>query len=136
MMNRPLTVLTRFVALIALTAQGWAGEPDTWASDRGLFRVSFTSSIHPLEINRIHEWVVHVETAAGDVVEGATLQVSGGMPKHDHGLPTSPRVTADLGNGDYRVQGLRFHMTGAWLINITIDDGMHTDQVAIDFVLK
>ena len=135
-MLRSIRIVLAIVTLLLLQAPGVGEEQNTWDSARGLYRVNFMSSIEPIEINRIHEWVIHIETVDGDPVEQATLNVVGGMPEHDHGLPTSPRVTEELGNGDYRVQGLRFHMTGNWLIEIAIDDGVRTDSVAITLTLK
>jgi len=57
------------------------------------------------------------------------------MPLHDHGLPTRPRVTEELGNGDYRLQGMRFHMTGAWEITLLIRAGETEDTVVISLKL-
>ena len=135
-MLRPCSIVIAIVVLLLLQTTAIGEEPGSWESSRGLYRVSFLSSIEPIEINRIHEWVLHIETVDGEPVEQATLNILGGMPEHDHGLPTSPRVTAELGNGDYRVQGLRFHMAGDWLIEIAIDDGVRTDSVAITLTLK
>ena len=86
------------------------------------------SSEDELQINRMHSWVLHVETEAGEPVEGAIIEVNGGMPEHDHGLPTRPRVTQELGGGDYKLDGLRFHMRGDWeiVLTITTDDGTST----------
>ena len=41
------------------------------------------------------------------------LKVDGDMPQHGHGLPTRPRVTRNLGNGDYQIEGVKFQMGGA-----------------------
>lgn len=89
-------------------------------SQQGHYQVSFTSSLTPLEINRIHTWVVHVEDARGNPIDQAELSISGGMPLHDHGLPTEPRATRYLGGGDYLVEGMKFHMTGPWQVSISI----------------
>ncbi len=90
-------------------------------TDRGRYRVSWSSSLQPLVINRMHAWDIHVASAAGEPIEGAQIRVSGGMPQHDHGLPTAPQVTADLGQGNYRIEGMRFHMGGAWEVVIEIE---------------
>ena len=71
-------------------------------------------------INRMHSWILQVESADGAPIEWAKIVVDGGMPEHDHGLPTEPRVTAELGNGEYRLDGMRFHMRGLWEIRITV----------------
>lgn len=83
------------------------------------------SADEKVRINEMHSWILHIETEEGAPVEGAIIEVAGGMPEHNHGLPTRPRVTAELGGGDYKVDGLRFHMRGYWeiVLSITTDDG-------------
>jgi hypothetical protein len=92
------------------------------------FVVTYSTPEGPPEINRMHSWILHVETDQGEPVEGAKIEVDGGMPAHDHGLPTKPRVTEELGGGDYRLDGVRFHMSGHWEMVITIrhDDSEET----------
>jgi hypothetical protein len=92
---------------------------DEWQSDRGIFTVSFTSSLEPIEINRIHSWTLTI-TSDGNPVIGAELEITGGMPAHDHGMPTRPRMTEELGEGRYRLDGMRFHMNGKWEVSIEI----------------
>ena len=99
------------------------------------FVVTYTSVDGPPQINRMHSWILHVETAAGDPVEGAQIEVDGGMPAHDHGLPTRPRVTEDLGGGDYRLDGVRFHMGGYWEMVITIKSDASTGTVVLSLTL-
>lgn len=92
---------------ICLATGGYAEE------GREKFRVSYKSQMEPLPLNRIHSWLLHVETAGGEPVEKAGIRVDGGMPAHNHGLPTQPVVT-EIGNGDYLVEGLKFSMSGHW----------------------
>jgi hypothetical protein len=106
-----------------------------WTSQRGLFVVSYQSELLPLQINKLHAWVLHIEDADGNSVTGAHIEASGGMPVHDHGLPTYPRVTEELGEGDYRLDGMRFHMTGAWEITITIVADEKTDTTVVTVTL-
>ena len=42
------------------------------------------------------------------------------MPEHNHAMPTEPKVTKNLGNGRYLLQGVRFHMAGFWEMKVTI----------------
>jgi hypothetical protein len=95
---------------------------DTYAED---LIVTYTTPAGTPEINRMHSWILHIENASGVTVEGALIEVVGGMPEHNHGLPTLPRVTAELGDGDYKLEGMRFHMSGYWEIvfTITTDEG-------------
>ena len=82
--------------------------------------VKYSSSIEPIAINVMHEWILTIESASGYPVKNADVTVEGGMPEHNHGLPTEPKVTKNLGNGRYLLQGVRFHMSGFWEMKVTI----------------
>lgn len=130
---------TWFLAALLLSglaaAQGPDGRESSWLSRGAEFRVSYTSELEPIVINRIHGWVLHVETASGEPVADARITVDGGMPEHDHGLPTAPEVTRNLGDGDYLIEGLRFHMNGYWELEFTITAGDETDAVVVPLTL-
>jgi len=97
--------------------------------------VTYTTPDGAPVINKMHTWILHVENADGIGIEGASIEVTGGMPEHNHGLPTKPRVTKELGGGDYRLEGMRFHMRGYWeiVVSITTDGG--TSKVTIPLQL-
>jgi hypothetical protein len=99
------------------------------------FRVSYTTPAGPIQINKIHSWMLHIETANGEPVVNANIEISGGMPEHSHGLPTRPRVTEDMGGGNYRLDGMRFHMHGYWEIRVTVDTGERSSTVLIPLQL-
>lgn len=115
---------TSVAVLLALTL----GATDVSAAE---FSVSWSTPEGPIEINRMHSWILHVEDEQGRPVTGAEIDVEGGMPAHDHGLPTAPRVTEELGNGDYRLDGVRFHMRGRWEMVVTIRVGDTEDVVIL-----
>ena len=95
------------------------------------YRISYASTLQPIEINRIHAWVARVMDAEGNPVEGATISITGGMPGHDHGLPTAPRATAYLGEGRYLIEGMKFHMGGAWEVVLNVKSGAGDDALSI-----
>jgi len=99
------------------------------------YRVGNSSDLQPLAINLIHSWVLHIETTEGDPVIGADIAIAGGLPEHDHGLASSPRATEELGGGDYRVEGLRFHMPGRWEIVVSLHIGPDRDRCTLSLVL-
>ncbi len=119
------------VAMICMLLQQVGTAGDVWVSKRGLFTVSYQSALQPIEINQMHYWVLHIESEGGEPVTGADVEVTGGMPAHDHGLPTRPRVTTELEDGDYRLDGMRFHMAGDWELTITITVDGKTDTVIV-----
>jgi hypothetical protein len=128
--NRAVAIVT----LLLLCAPITDASADEWVTSRGVYTVSFESSLEPIEINQIHSWILHI-TSNGKPVTGASLTVTGGMPAHDHGMPTRPRVTAELGNGEYRLEGMRFHMGGDWEVSIEIKANGKTDTVVVMLTL-
>lgn len=97
------------------------------------YYVSYKSKLEPIPLNQIHRWVLHVENKDGQPIEAAIVLIDGGMPAHNHGLPTQP-VATEIGNGDYLVEGIKFSMTGMWEIWFHIQTNIATDKVK--FVLK
>jgi hypothetical protein len=106
------------------------------SSDNGLFNVSYASANGTVPVNQMHQWTLHVETADGQLVENATITVDGDMPQHGHGLPTRPQVTEYLGDGNYRVEGLRFQMGGWWVMDFVITAEGQRDTVRFNMLLK
>lgn len=100
-------------------------------SDNGLYRAQFVSELEPVPVNQMHTWTLQVTTADGEPVENAVITIDGLMPDHGHGLPTQPEVTEYLGEGQYRVEGMRFNMPGYWLVNVHLPDDIVTFELTL-----
>ncbi len=124
--------LLPLVLLALATGDAVAGE--LAVDDTGRYALEIAPSLNPLVINRMHHWDITLRDRTGSPVSAAAVSVEGGMPVHDHGLPTVPKAV-ELGDGRYRISGLRFHMPGDWVLILTIDDGMHRDRVTVRFTL-
>jgi len=103
-------------------------------TDKG-FKIEIYSELSPLSINTIHSWHIRVVDRDDEILELEELNVFGGMPEHDHGLPTQPEVTMRLDNGDYLLEGVRFHMQGHWELQIEFQYAGVDDTAIIDFEL-
>lgn len=108
----------------------------TQLSEDGVYMVSLYSKDSSIPFKKIHSWVVHIETKDGQPVENAKVYVFGGMPVHQHGFPTKPRVKKYLGNGDYLVEGIKFNMPGEWEMRFNINDGHKRSRVVYRFNLS
>lgn len=89
----------------------------------------------PLPLNTMHSWVLVLADSAGRPLRDVQIRVDGGMPEHDHGLPTAPRVTRELGPGRYLLEGLRFHMNGRWQLLLDITAAGERETVALNFTV-
>jgi hypothetical protein len=101
----------------------------------GHYEVRFDSQPKPIVINQIQSWVMSVRARDGLCVKGAEITVVGGMPEHNHGLPTAPLVRPGANDCEYLVEGLRFHMSGRWEMNFTIKAGAKTDILMVSMDL-
>ena len=68
----------------------------------------------------------------GAPVHDARFAVDGGMPQHGHGLPTQPRVTRELADGTYLLEGMKFSMTGWWEVKLAIQGPHGADKVTFN----
>lgn len=104
-------------------------------SANGTYLVAIEPETPPLKVGELHSWLVTVKTPDGKPVEGASIAVDGGMPAHGHGLPTSPRVTAQLGEGRYRVEGVKFNMGGLWEFQFAVSAPAGDDTAVFNLKL-
>ena len=98
----------------------------------------YTAVLQPSQALRPRQMqtvLVVVTDSAGHTVDGATIEIDGGMPQHGHGLPTQPRVTQNLGHGVYEISGVRFNMGGWWELSLDIRSSVGSDKVTFNLDL-
>mgnify|MGYP002640654032 FL=1 len=133
-----MKILSALALLLALCSANAADVrlPDlSGVTDKG-FTIEIYSELSPLSINTMHSWHIRVLDRDDEILELEELNVFGGMPEHDHGLPTQPEVTRRLDNGDYLLKGVRFHMQGHWELQIEFQYAGVDDTAIIDFDLQ
>jgi hypothetical protein len=104
------------------------------ASDAGMYRATVEPA-ESIRVGALHGWTLRLVDASGGPVNAARVTVDGGMPQHGHGLPTRPRVTAELGDGGYQVEGMRFNMGGWWVVTFRVSGPLGDDQVTFNLDL-
>ncbi|MBU2707076.1 FixH family protein [Zooshikella marina] len=86
-------------------------------------------------LNTIHQWYLFISDLKGQPVADKKIQVRGHMPGHVHGLPTQPRITAEVEPGVYLVEGVKFQMIGWWVMEFDIPHNKELDTVKFNIVL-
>ena len=89
----------------------------------------------PLRPRQMQTVRVMVRDAEGRAIDDAEIAIDGGMPQHGHGLPTRPRVTRNLGDGIYEIEGVRFNMGGWWEFKLAIAGSRGADTVTFNLDL-
>ena len=107
----------------------------TRRSESGLYRGTILPQGDSIPQGRLQRWTLHLETAEGAPVDSAMVSVDGGMPQHGHGLPTKPRVTRALGNGDHLVEGMKFNMGGWWVVKFRVNATPGSDSLVFNVKL-
>ena len=109
--------------------------PDITAETANGWIIHVHSDISPIRINEMHSWHIKVLDSKSEPVSNASISVEGGMPDHDHGLPTRPRITSEIAPGTYLLQGVRFHMPGTWRCTFVITAGTRQEIGLAEFEL-
>lgn len=123
-----------FAAATHSTEKSWFKEVKE--SGSGNFKVTLDSNAAKFSLNEFQSWLVTVvDSSTGEAVSPARISVGGGMPMHGHGLPTQPQVTGYLGEGQYKVEGVKFNMHGQWILEFQITTADVVDSVVFEVVL-
>jgi hypothetical protein len=134
-----LLLLISGAAVSAENLPNWAGQSVLSATTAKGLKIEMDSEFKPLEINKIHSWLIRLNDSQGDPISNAAIEFTGGMPLHNHGLPTQPQVTTEIAPGIYLLEGLRFHMQGAWRLDLQLNwdsaGSQASDSAIIDFNL-
>lgn len=104
-------------------------------STTGLYFVSLTPEQAPIQKGTPQSFILAVKMADGKPADVLRIEIDGGMPQYGRGLPTSPRVTAALGDGKFRIRGVEFTASGWWQLKFTIDTPPGRDEVDFNIVL-
>jgi hypothetical protein len=104
-------------------------------TEKGVFVAAVEPEAGSFKQNEMHSWVLTLRNPDGTPVEDASIEVDGGMPDHNHGLPTSPEVTVHLGEGRYRVEGVKFNMGGWWVLRFAISSPAGADEAVFNLTL-
>ena len=127
-------LLTGFLLWLPAT-DGWSQSATFSLTTNQDSALEIYSQLDPLAINIIHSWELVLHTAAGAPLSGARMSVVGGMPDHDHGLPTSPIVTGEITPGRYLLEGVRFHMPGRWLLTFDVISDQGSESATLELRL-
>ncbi len=140
MLNRTMGTLA-WVMLSTLGLAACASQPadldlaKTRPSADHKFIVALQAPATTPAINQMHSWQIKLSSPTGAPISHAHIVVDGGMPEHGHGLPTQPRVTKELADGVYLLEGMKFSMSGWWEIKLAIDTATASDKVTFNSVV-
>jgi hypothetical protein len=105
------------------------------ASEKGLYHVAIEPENGSVRQGELHSWLLRLSSAAGQPVGDAIVTIDGGMPDHGHGLPTRPAVSGHIGAGTYRIEGLKFTMSGWWQLRFAISAAAGSDSAVFNVKL-
>jgi hypothetical protein len=99
------------------------------------YRVEAHALADPIAVNKMHAWEIRLRSPSGEPVSGARISVDGGMPQHGHGFPTQPKVTRELGDGRYLLEGMKFSMPGWWELKLKVDASSGADEITFNTII-
>jgi hypothetical protein len=89
--------------------------------DSADWELVYRTTPDPVPVGR-HFAVDFVLCPRGGAAAPAEVRVDATMPEHRHGMNYKPSVSA-RGAGQYRAEGLMFHMPGRWEMVFELRDG-------------
>lgn len=105
------------------------------ATRGGHFSTSVEPVDTPMAVGITGPWLVTVRDRARKPVRGCSVALDGWMPAHGHGLPTAPRMTRELGQGVYLIEGMRLSMPGVWELRLQVSGCGETDTAVFPLEL-
>ena len=111
-------------------------ESFTGLTKNGKYRVRLRPRSRPIMISVFQDWIIHVENVDGTLFIPLQLSLMGGMPGHGHGFASSPKATRYLESGDFLVEGVRFHMTGLWNLQVDVMGPSGPDSASFEVQVK
>lgn len=98
-------------------------------SDKAKFTATFRLVNGETRVGHFQEWLLTLVDQQNDSVFPAQIKIDGGMPSHGYDLPTQPRVTEYAGEGKYVIEGLKFNITGEWLMVFDVTSTEDRDKI-------
>lgn len=130
--------LLALFAAIVLTGCAAESAPIQWQVDQvsvnNLYKAHLDCETLPTA-GPFQHCTVNFKDIQGNAIHPDNVMVDGGMPLHGHGLPTSPVLTELDKTGTYRIDGLKYNMSGAWLLGFKIKAAQGEDKIIFDFVV-
>jgi hypothetical protein len=114
----------------SIPSVGWTGP-----SENGVFLIHLRPRDPSVPLNRVHDWLIRVTRPDGELVSPNRIAIDGGMPQHLHGFVTQPRVTGILDDGEHVIEGMKFHMSGEWTINLEVVAQNLVDSAVVGVVV-
>jgi len=130
---RLVPYLCAAIANIGIAADLPVGRSTSWGS----FYVTYLSSPDPIPLNALFALTVTVSDAGNHShrVGDSAIAVEARMPTHNHGMNLRPRVTA-IGDGQFQVEGMLFHMPGLWQIFVDVSHKGVTERAVFDVTVE
>lgn len=104
-------------------------------TEGGHYRIRVRPAVQPVPLHRMHDWIVGIELLGDASKIPTAVTFDGGMPSHGHGFVTQPRVTRNLGGGEFLVEGVKFHMPGEWVLRVTVASGSASEGITLPLAI-
>lgn len=96
------------------------------------YRVSYQPVTDPIPLNAHFRLTVNLQELKTSRAPQSPVLISAeaDMPEHNHGMQVTPEVVP-LGQGQYEVKGLLFHMAGYWELKLSLQPESGAEETAI-----
>lgn len=103
----------------------------------GTYRITYTPTPDPIPLNDNFGLKITVTYADGREIslpEDLMIKADGFMPEHNHGMLQTPTVQKET-MGQYKVEGMKFHMPGKWMMKVEVTSGGKTELAEFEIMM-
>ncbi|MBM3607733.1 MAG: hypothetical protein FJX29_04645 [Alphaproteobacteria bacterium] len=123
-------------ALLAALLPGLAGaEPVTIRAADNEMTAAFGNVPKPVPLNEMITLQLTL-SHSGAPVEAKSVEITGQRLYSKNGLPTAPSISATGQPGGWRIEGLRFHISGPWRLTLRITSATGVSEIVLPLEVK
>ncbi|MCK6513124.1 FixH family protein [Myxococcota bacterium] len=104
----------------------------------GTYRVVYVPAPDPIPLNEnfaINFTVTYADGREMALPADLELKADATMPAHKHGMLQKPTIQKET-TGKYKVDGMKFHMPGQWVMKVDLTSGAKTETVDFEINLS
>ncbi|GEM_PF-890352 len=116
------------------TTPDGSGAIRSLVTKEGTYRVAYIPAPDPIPLNEnfaVNFTVTYADGREAALPADLELKADATMPAHKHGMLQKPTIQKETA-GKYKVDGMKFHMPGQWVMKVDLTSGAKTETVEFE----
>lgn len=132
----PIATAKLALAMLCSGAGAAAAQTVHGTSPDGEWRIEISQMPAPAPLNQMISPLLRLTSREGPPPKNTGITLTGLRTYTRNTLPTAPQIVPLPVPGQYRIEGLRFHIAGPWQLTFTIKSETNSAQITIPIEVK